>query len=144
MTASFKTYALKTVEKNDESYSCSPFLTLDGSLYQIVRDIDFSLCIKPNDVLKINLIELTDRKQFYKNRRKHKTICSFEFNFDDIEFFNNFTIDSPDKYMQKEIHINGKIFKLIIRIKAYEEYIKNNNQICQTLSYMVMLPELSV
>ena len=127
----YKTYSLKTTENNIDNYSGRPFITTNGTIYQMLRDLDIIFEVRPNKHYSINLIELENMVKPYSLSRLDHT---------NIHRFNLFV--NPDMirqlqygeytYISDSAIINGKRFELkfmLICRKNYDYDINFSNQL---------------
>ena len=118
---SFKTYALKTIENNNIKYSGRPFATTNGTIYQMLRDLDITFEVRPDQTYSVYLIELENIIRSYSlDRLNHKNIHKFDI------FINSDRIQQlqygEQMYISNFTQIDGKRFELKFNLICKKNY----------------------
>jgi hypothetical protein len=126
-----KIYALKTTENNSEKYSGRPFITTNGYIYQMLRDLDITFEVRPNNLYQITLIELENISRSYSlDRTNHINIHTFN-------LFVDPTIVQQLNYgeyanISDSTYIDGKLFEIKFIIQCRKNYDYDINYMTET------------
>jgi hypothetical protein len=118
-----KTFALLVEKGSDKYFSGSTFISNNNTIFQIVRDIEFSPEIIPNNTYDIKLISYNNKKEFMTNREKFSYVATFNYNitYDDIEL-----IKKNNKLYKESIsYINNIKYNLGMFFSYYIDEQKN-------------------
>ncbi len=128
----------------DKHFSGNTFITDNGYMYQIVRDLDFSPEIKSGETYNMKLIEYNSKSDFISNRYNYSVIDTFGYTISD-EDLANLTHTSPNIiYKECMRNINGNEYILTMRLNYYKNPNPNPNTNMNESIYIYILYESSI
>jgi hypothetical protein len=121
-----KTFALLVETNTKRFFSGSTFISDNNTIFQIVRDIEFSPEISPNNTYTIKLISYDNKKDFIMDRENFTIVASYDYDFtnDDVEL-----VKHNNKIYKESIkYINNIKYSLGLYFSYYIDEVKQKKQ----------------
>jgi len=138
-----RTFALLVENESKRFFSGNTFLTTNNTIFQILRDIDFSPEITPNNYYNIKLISYDNKTKFVMDRENYNYVATFNFDFtnDDVELLKNYN----KIYKESTLYIDTIKYNLGIYFSYYIDEKKQDNVLTDTKNiYFMSHPFLSI